>query len=374
MKGFPVTIRLLDPPLHEFLPKREHLLVELAKLELTNGDPAVIKEKQKILNRVEELHEFNPMLGLRGCRLGITMPEITRMQVQAIFQAACEVAREGKKIVPEIMIPLVGMASEMKAQKELIRDVAQQTMAQYGIKLTYLVGTMIELPRAAVTAGHIAQDAEFFSFGTNDLTQTMFGFSRDDAGPFIGFYLDRQDRCPVCQRTNVDWKKMVCRMCKATIDKKAENILHADPFAVLDQEGVGAMMKWAIQEGRKTRPGIKLGICGEHGGEPSSVEFCHELGLNYVSCSPYRVPIARLAAAQAALAVLEREESQRSAKKLARKKQATTTKSTKPVAKKKASTKKSTTKKTIAKKPAAKKKSIAKSTTRKKSSTSSTRR
>ena len=374
MKGFPVTIRLLDPPLHEFLPKREHLLVELAKLELTNGDPAVIKEKQKILNRVEELHEFNPMLGLRGCRLGITMPEITRMQVQAIFEAACEVAREGKKIVPEIMIPLVGMASEMKAQKELIRDVAEQTMAQYGVKLTYLVGTMIELPRAAVTAGQIAKDAEFFSFGTNDLTQTMFGFSRDDAGPYIGFYLDRQDRCPVCQRSNVDWKKMVCRMCKATIDKKAENILQADPFAVLDQEGVGAMMKWAIQEGRTTRPGIKLGICGEHGGEPSSVAFCHELGLNYVSCSPYRVPIARLAAAQAALAVLEREENQRSSKTSTGKKRATTIKSTKAVSKKKTSKKKPTTKKTLAKKPAAKKKSVAKSTLRRKSSTSSKRR
>ncbi|MCW5783495.1 MAG: hypothetical protein KIT39_09315 [Nitrospirales bacterium] len=306
-----VTIRLLDPPLHEFLPKREHLLVELAKLEVTNGDPQVIQEKQRILDRVEELHEYNPMLGLRGCRLGITMPEITRMQVQAIFEAACEVAREGKKIVPEIMIPLVGMPSEMKAQKELIQEVARQTMAEYGMTLNYLIGTMIELPRAAVTAGRIAEHAEFFSFGTNDLTQTTFGFSRDDAGPYIGFYMDRQDRCPVCQRTNVDWKKMVCRMCKATIDKKAENILDADPFAVLDQEGVGALMKWAIEDGRKTRPLIKLGICGEHGGEPSSVAFCHELGLNYVSCSPYRVAIARLAAAQAAVAVLEREESQR---------------------------------------------------------------
>ncbi len=375
MKGFPVTIRLLDPPLHEFLPKREHLLVELAKLEVMNGDPVRIKEKQKILTRVEELHEFNPMLGLRGCRLGITMPEITRMQVQAIFEAACEVAREGKKIVPEIMIPLVGMASEMKAQKELIRDVAQQTMAHYGMKLSYLVGTMIELPRAAVTAAHIAQDAEFFSFGTNDLTQTTFGFSRDDAGPYIGFYLDRQDRCPVCQRSNVDWKKMVCRMCKATIEKKAENILPADPFAVLDQEGVGALMKWAIHEGRKTRPGIKLGICGEHGGEPSSVEFCHELGLNYVSCSPYRVPIARLAAAQAAVAVLEREESQASKKKASiRKKQTTIAKSTKPIVKKKTRMKKTTTKKITAKKPAVKKNAVAKSVPRKKSSTSSKRR
>jgi len=394
MKGFPVTIRLLDPPLHEFLPKREQLQIELAKLELGEGDPALIKEKQRILNRVDELHELNPMLGLRGCRLGITMPEITRMQVQAIFEAACEVAREGKKIVPEIMIPLVGMASEMKAQKELIQDVAQVTMGQYGMKLTYLVGTMIELPRAAITAEQIAKEAEFFSFGTNDLTQTTFGFSRDDAAPYIGFYLDRQDRCPVCQRNNVDWKKMVCRMCKATIVKKAENILDADPFAVLDQEGVGALMKWAIQAGRKTRPGIKLGICGEHGGEPSSVAFCHELGLNYVSCSPYRVPIARLAAAQAALAVLEHEESQRASQKAAKKESGTPVKAARTSPKKKTITKKAPSKKPIAKKPIAKKaaakktilkKSVAKKTVlkkkvtsksapRKKSSTSSKRR
>jgi pyruvate,orthophosphate dikinase len=307
MKGFPVTIRLLDPPLHEFLPKREHLMVELARLEVTGGDPQEIQQKKRLLARVEELHEFNPMLGLRGCRLGITMPEITRMQIQAIFEAACEVAREGKKIVPEIMIPLVGMASEMKAQKELIREVANETMARYGTKLTYLVGTMIEVPRAAVTASQIARDAEFFSFGTNDLTQTTYGFSRDDAAKFTGFYMDRQDRCPFCQRTNVDWKKMVCRMCKATIVKKAENILDFDPFAVLDREGVGAMMKLAIQEGRQTRPDIKLGICGEHGGDPSSVEFCHQLGLQYVSCSPYRVPIARLAAAQSAISALQKE-------------------------------------------------------------------
>ena len=233
------------------------------------------------------------------------MPEITRMQIQAIFEAACEVAREGKKIVPEIMIPLVGMASEMKAQKELIREVATETMARYGAKLTYLVGTMIEVPRAAVTASQIARDAEFFSFGTNDLTQTTYGFSRDDAAKFIGFYMDRQDRCPFCQRSNVDWKKMVCRMCKATIVKKAENILDFDPFAVLDREGVGAMMILAIQEGRKTRPDIKIGICGEHGGDPSSVEFCHQLGLQYVSCSPYRVPIARLAAAQSAVSAFQ---------------------------------------------------------------------
>ncbi|MCY4131344.1 MAG: pyruvate, phosphate dikinase [Nitrospira sp.] len=270
MKGYPVTIRLLDPPLHEFLPKREQLMVEIARAEATNANSPDVEEKRKMLARVEELHEFNPMLGLRGCRLGITMPEITRMQARAIMEAACEVAKEGKKIVPEIMIPLVGMASEMKAQKALIKEVADETMRRYGKTLTYLVGTMIELPRAAVTAAQIAEDAEFFSFGTNDLTQTTFGFSRDDAAKFTGFY-------------------------------REHDLLAFDPFAVLDREGVGAVMRLAMREGRATRPDIKLGICGEHGGEPSSVEFCHQLGLDYVSCSPYRVAIARLAAAQAAL-------------------------------------------------------------------------
>ena len=276
MKGFPVTIRLLDPPLHEFLPKREDLMVEIAQLELTSGAPTVLEEKKRLLARVEELHEFNPMLGLRGCRLGITMPEITKMQARAIIEAACELAKEGTKIVPEIMIPLVGMVSEMKAQKDLVREVATDTMKRYGVKLSYLVGTMIELPRAAVTADRIAEEAEFFSFGTNDLTQTTFGFSRDDAAKFIDFY-------------------------------KTANILDSDPFAVLDREGVGSLMRAAIVGGRKTRPTIKLGICGEHGGDPSSVEFCHQLGLDYVSCSPYRVGIARLAAAQAALAEAETE-------------------------------------------------------------------
>jgi len=281
MQGFPVTIRLLDPPLHEFLPKREELMVEIAQLELTGGDAATLGEKRRLLARVEELHEFNPMLGLRGCRLGITMPEITRMQARAIMEAACELAKEGKKIVPEIMIPLVGMVSEMKSQKDLVREVAQETMKRYNVKLSYYVGTMIELPRAAVTADRIAEEAEFFSFGTNDLTQTTFGFSRDDAAKFIDHY-------------------------------KTVNIMESDPFAVLDREGVGALMKQAISAGRKTRPAIKLGICGEHGGDPSSVEFCHELGLDYVSCSPYRVPIARLAAAHAALAEAEAKKAARS--------------------------------------------------------------
>ncbi|HEY6973168.1 MAG TPA: pyruvate, phosphate dikinase, partial [Nitrospiraceae bacterium] len=274
MKGYPVTIRLLDPPLHEFLPKREDLMVEIARLELTGNDGALLDEKRRLLARVEELHEFNPMLGLRGCRLGITMPEITRMQARAIMEAACEMAKDGKKIVPEIMIPLVGMVSEMKSQKELVREAAQESMKKNNVKLSYLVGTMIELPRAAVTADRIAEEAEFFSFGTNDLTQTTFGFSRDDAAKFIDFY-------------------------------KTTNIIDADPFAVLDREGVGSLMKQAIVAGRKTRPTIKLGICGEHGGDPSSVEFCHQLGLDYVSCSPFRVAIARLAAAHAALAESE---------------------------------------------------------------------
>ena len=278
MKGFPVTIRLLDPPLHEFLPKREELMVEIAQLELTGRDAAKLEENRRLLTRVEELHEFNPMLGLRGCRLGITMPEITRMQARAIMEAACEVTKQGTKIVPEIMIPLVGMVSEMKSQKDLICEVAQETMKKNNVKLSYLVGTMIELPRAAVTADHIAKEAEFFSFGTNDLTQTTFGFSRDDAAKFIDFY-------------------------------KTTNIMESDPFAVLDREGVGALMKQAISAGRKTRPGIKLGICGEHGGDPSSVEFCHQLGLDYVSCSPYRVAIARLAAAHAALAEADAKKS-----------------------------------------------------------------
>ena len=270
MKGYPVTIRLLDPPLHEFLPKREQLMVDIARAEAANVHSPEIEEKRKILARVEELHEFNPMLGLRGCRLGITMPEITRMQVRAIMEAACQVAKEGKKIVPEIMIPLVGMSSEMKAQKALIKEVADETMKRSGKTLTYLVGTMIELPRAAVTAREIAEDAEFFSFGTNDLTQTTYGFSRDDSAKFTDFY-------------------------------RNHDLLAFDPFAILDREGVGAVMRLAMREGRATRPDLKLGICGEHGGEPRSVEFCHQLGLDYVSCSPYRVAIARLSAAQAVL-------------------------------------------------------------------------
>jgi pyruvate,orthophosphate dikinase len=315
MKGHPVTIRLLDPPLHEFLPKREDLMVEIARMELNHADAASIEAKKKLLARIEELHEFNPMLGLRGCRLGITMPEITRMQVQAIMEAACEVTREGIRVVPEIMIPLVGLAAEMKAQKDLVREIAGDTMRRCQAKFPYLVGTMIELPRAAVTADKIALEADFFSFGTNDLTQTTFGFSRDDAAKFTDFYMNRRDRCPRCLSREVDQKTMTCRACGLQLSEAPENILDADPFATLDQEGVGGLMRLAIERGREGRPDIKLGICGEHGGDPASVAFCHDLGLDYVSCSPYRVPIARLAAAQAAIKTAESRKAARPAKR-----------------------------------------------------------
>jgi pyruvate,orthophosphate dikinase len=270
MKGYPVTIRLLDPPLHEFLPQREELMVELTKLQLIHADRSIVEEKKRLLETVEELHEFNPMLGLRGCRLGIYYPEITRMQVRAIFEAACDVTRDGIRVHPEVMIPLVSMVGEMRAQKEVVVAVAEETMRRFKRKFPYSVGTMIELPRAAMTADEIATEAEFFSFGTNDLTQTTFGFSRDDSGKFIQHYLK-------------------------------ENILEADVFATLDQGGVGQLIRMGVEKGRSTRPTLKVGICGEHAGDPKSVEFCHGIGLDYVSCSPYLVPIARLAAAQAVL-------------------------------------------------------------------------
>ena len=268
MDGFPVTIRTLDPPLHEFLPRREDLMVEIAKLELTKPKSPKLKELRTLLNRVEQLHEVNPMLGLRGCRLGITYPAITEMQARAIFEAAVKVAKEGVKVKPEIMIPLTTGLKEMANQGGLVRRVAEEVFAEKEYKVEYLVGTMIELPRAALMADEIAKDAEFFSFGTNDLTQTTFGFSRDDVGKILTAYL-------------------------------SEGILKQDPFAVLDREGVGQLLKIAVEKGRTTRPTIKIGICGEHGGEPSSVEFCASLGFNYVSCSPFRVLTARLAAAQA---------------------------------------------------------------------------
>ncbi|HWS14861.1 MAG TPA: pyruvate, phosphate dikinase [Candidatus Methylomirabilis sp.] len=299
MKGYPVTIRLLDPPLHEFLPKREDLMVEVTKLELIRADRSIVEEKKRLLARVEELHEFNPMLGLRGCRLGIYYPEITRMQARAIFEAACEVTREGIRVHPEIMIPLVSMVGEMRAQKEIVVAVAEETMRRHKKTFPYTVGTMIELPRAAVTADEIATEAEFFSFGTNDLTQTTFGFSRDDSGKFIQHYMNRSELCPRCG-TKLE-KDLSCVPCKVTYTKRAENILEGDVFATLDQAGVGQLVRMGVEKGRSTRPGLKVGICGEHGGDPKSVEFCHRTGLDYVSCSPYRVPIARLAAAQAVL-------------------------------------------------------------------------
>ncbi|MFM8560053.1 MAG: pyruvate, phosphate dikinase [bacterium] len=283
MKGYPVTIRTLDPPLHEFLPKREELMVDIARFPRASA--ADRKEMAKryrltvaqlkagmpeLLKRVEELHEFNPMLGHRGCRLGITYPEITEMQARAIFEAACLVVKEGGNVVPEVMIPLVGTVTELQDQAGIVRRVAEETQKAKGVKLEYLVGTMIEVPRAAITAKQVAEVAEFFSFGTNDLTQMTYGFSRDDAGKFLPEYVNR-------------------------------NILGGDPFVSVDQEGVGMLMEWAVTQGRKSRSKLKVGICGEHGGEPASVEFCHRLGLDYVSCSPFRVPIARLAAAQAAV-------------------------------------------------------------------------
>jgi pyruvate,orthophosphate dikinase len=272
MKGEPVTIRTIDPPLHEFLPKREDLMVEVAKLEATNGAKGLIEEKKKLLARVEQLHEFNPMLGHRGVRLGITYPEITEMQTRAIIEAAIQLKKEGLKIVPEIMIPLVGHVKELRDQKAVVDRVAAETMKEKGTKIDYLVGTMIEVPRGAVTADEIAAEAQFFSFGTNDLTQTTFGFSRDDIGKFLGAYQDKK-------------------------------ILDKDPFSTIDTVGVGALVRMAVEKGRSTRPDIKLGICGEHGGDPSSIHFFEKVGLNYVSMSPYRVPVARLAAAQAALSV-----------------------------------------------------------------------
>ncbi|MBX7157982.1 MAG: pyruvate, phosphate dikinase [Verrucomicrobiae bacterium] len=262
LDGLPATIRLLDPPLHEFLPHDHAQQAALAnKLEIP---------VERIAKRVHELHEFNPMLGHRGCRLGVVYPEISEMQARAIFEAAAEVQKKGTKVRPEIMIPLVGFPKELKLQLAIVRRVAEAVQKEKGIKLHYSVGTMIEIPRACVAAAKIAQDAEFFSFGTNDLTQTALGMSRDDSGSFLPFY-------------------------------QRDEIVKSNPFASIDEEGVGELMKIAIKNGRTTRPDIKLGICGEHGGDPASVKFCHRIGLSYVSCSPYRIPIAQLAAAQAAL-------------------------------------------------------------------------
>jgi len=272
MKGLPVTIRTLDPPLHEFLPRRDEIEAKIAQLDPKGEDyEEDLAKLNKVIQRIEELTELNPMLGHRGCRLGIVYPEITEMQVRAIMQAACELTKEKKKVLPEIMIPLVGHVNEFKNQKEVVVRVANEVMAKYRVKnLQYLVGTMIEIPRAALTADEIAAEADFFSFGTNDLTQMAMGFSRDDAGRFLKYYIEH-------------------------------GILPNDPFITLDQAGVGQLVRIGTERGRKARPDLKVGICGEHGGDPDSVVFCHEVGLDYVSCSPFRVPIARLAAAQAAL-------------------------------------------------------------------------
>jgi len=275
MDGLPVTIRLLDPPLHEFLPSLEQLLVETTELRITKGtDAPEFREKEALLRRVQQLHEQNPMLGLRVCRLGIVFPEIYAMQVRAIFEAACELKRQGRDPRPDVMIPGVGTKEEMQTTRDAAKRVADEVLEEHGTGLAYRIGTMIELPRACVVADEIAAFAEFFSFGTNDLTQTTYGYSRDDAeASFIPVYLEKR-------------------------------ILKDDPFQVLDRRGVGELMRLAVRLGRGAREGLKIGICGEHGGEPSSVAFCDQLGLDYVSCSPYRVPIARLAAAQSAIGAL----------------------------------------------------------------------
>ncbi len=268
MRGLPVTIRLLDPPLHEFLPHGEHEMAQVAEAAGVSLD--------HMRGRAIKLAESNPMLGHRGCRLGMTYPEIYEMQARAIFEAAAEVAKSGEPVEPEIMIPLVAWAKELEQMKELVDRVASEVQQTTGIEIAYLVGTMIELPRACLLADQIAVEAEFFSFGTNDLTQTTFGLSRDDAGNFLPAYESR-------------------------------GVIEQDPFISLDQSGVGQLVEIAVKRGRATRDGIKLGICGEHGGDPASIRFCETVGLDYVSCSPYRVPIARLAAAQAALKPVERD-------------------------------------------------------------------
>ncbi|HYE84793.1 MAG TPA: pyruvate, phosphate dikinase [Vicinamibacterales bacterium] len=272
MKGEAVTIRTIDPPLHEFLPKREDLMVEIAVMESKGQKGKELADKKQLLARVEQLHEFNPMLGHRGVRLGITYPEITEMQTRAIMEAACKLNKEGLKVVPEIMIPLVGDVRELRDQKAIVERVAADVIRETGVKIKYLIGTMIEVPRGALTADEVAREAQFFSFGTNDLTQMAFGFSRDDVGKFLRIYQDKK-------------------------------ILDKDPFASFDGAGTGQLVEIAVTKGRATRPDLKLGICGEHGGDPSSIYFFHKVGLDYVSCSPYRVPVARLAAAQAALSV-----------------------------------------------------------------------
>jgi pyruvate,orthophosphate dikinase len=272
MSGLPVTIRTLDPPLHEFLPRPEEINAKIEALDPKHEDyEEDLARLQKVLSRIDELHEINPMLGHRGCRLGIVFPEITEMQARAIFEAAADLSRSKKKAVPEIMVPLVGHVNEFKHQREIIDRIAREVMSVRRLKkLEYKVGTMIEIPRAALTADQIGAEAEFFSFGTNDLTQMTMGFSRDDAGKFLSYYQEN-------------------------------GILPNDPFVSIDQTGVGQLVQMGFEKGRSANENLKVGICGEHGGDPASIEFCQKVGLNYVSCSPFRVPIARLSAAQAAL-------------------------------------------------------------------------
>jgi pyruvate,orthophosphate dikinase len=285
MHGLPVTVRLLDPPLHEFLPKLEDLIEEIATMKAKGIKGEELRQKERLFEKVSSLSESNPMMGLRGCRLGLTYPEINRMQVQAIFEAAVAVKKEGIEVLPEIMIPLIGHVNELKLSRNMLEATAKEVMERENVQIDYKFGTMIEIPRACVTANEIAEYAEFFSFGTNDLTQMTFGYSRDDAeGKFLQKYLE-----------GIQW------------NGASNKILTQNPFEVLDQNGVGKLMKIAVEYGLQTRPDLKLGICGEHGGEPSSIAFAHQLGLAYVSCSPYRVPPARLAAAQATVAVEEKD-------------------------------------------------------------------
>ncbi len=277
MQGLPVVIRLIDPPLHEFLPSLEDLLVEVTELRVKGDNPAELKRKEEMLAQVQAMHEQNPMLGLRGIRLGLTFPAIIDMQARAIATAMCELVKEGVDARPEIMVPLVGHVNEMRIVRERLEKVVDEVQARHGTNVHVKIGTMIEVPRAALTAGQIAEYAEFFSFGTNDLTQTTYGYSRDDAeGKFLLRYVE-------------------------------EKILPENPFQVLDRDGVGSLMRQAVTAGRATRPDLEVGICGEHGGDPSSIEFCETIGLDYVSCSPFRVPVARLAAAQAVLKRGERD-------------------------------------------------------------------
>jgi pyruvate,orthophosphate dikinase len=286
-EGYPVVIRLIDPPLHEFLPRYEETLVEVTRLEDSGKDPEELAKKRELLKAIAGMREMNPMLGLRGCRLGLIFPEINVMQTRAILEAAANVAKEGIKLQPKIMIPLVGVVTELAEVRRQLEAVAKEMSEQLGGKVNYKFGTMIELPRAALTAGQIAQVADFFSFGTNDLTQTTFGMSRDDAeGKFLLQYVEG--------------------LKEPGLDQPVK-ILKTNPFQTLDRDGVGRLVRIGFEEGRAANPGLEVGICGEHGGDPDSIAFCNEVGLNYVSCSPFRVPKARLAAAQAVLSGAEKD-------------------------------------------------------------------